>query len=346
MGVVKADAYGHGAPRCALRLEREGASWFGVALPEEGIELRHAGIGGQILCLGGFWQGQAAALISKRLTPVVYDLEMLRQLDRAAAEAATNANVHIKVDTGMGRLGVRYDAVHEFAERVTEFKHIRVEGVMTHFAAADIPSLDGFTRTQADRYDEALGHFRAVGIEPVYHDLANSAATMSHPFAHGNLVRPGGILYGLWHDILQPDVDGSDLRPVMSLHSRIELLKRVPAGDSVGYGGTFTTRRDSLIATLPIGYHDGFPRANSNRGKVIVRGQFVPVIGRVSMDLTIIDVTDVIGIAPGDTVTLIGSDGDRSINAEDVAKVADTLSYEVTCGISSRVPRVYQEREV
>jgi alanine racemase len=285
-------------------------------------------------------------LISHRLTPVVYDLEMLRQVDHAAAAAGTIANVHIKVDTGMGRLGVRYDAVHEFAERAIEFEHIRVEGLMTHFAAADVPSLDGFTNTQADRFNEALGHFRAIGIEPAYNDLANSAATMSHPFAHGNLVRPGGILYGLWHDILQPDVDGSALQPVMSLFSRIELLKRVPAGEYLGYGCTFTTRRESLIATMPIGYHDGFLRANSNRGKVIVRGQFAPVVGRVSMDLTIIDVTDIEGVTAGDTVTLIGNEGDKRITAEEVAKVADTLSYEVTCGISNRVRRVFKESEI
>jgi alanine racemase len=212
---------------------------------------------------------------------------------------------------------------------------------MTHFASADEPTLNEFTKTQVSRYEAVLQQFEAQGIRPSFHDLCNSAATVSHPFAYGNMVRPGGILYGLWRDILQPSVSGEAFQNVMSVYSNIALLKRVPKGDSLGYGCTFRTTRDSLIATLPIGYHDGFVRANSNRGRVIIRGHYAPVVGRVSMDLTIVDVTDVPGVRLDDRAIIIGQDGELSIHAEEMAKLADTISYEITCGISGRVPRVY-----
>ena len=341
MGIVKANAYGHGAVRCALRLQSEGAKWFGVALPEEGIELRRAGVSEPILCLGGFWPGQAGMLVENALTPVVFRSDALDELDQAARSKGQVVDAHIKIDTGMGRLGVRFDELSAFVKHAGRCRNIRIEGLMTHFASADVPEQRDFTQLQANRFETALDYFRSHGIRPVYHDLANSAATVSYPFARGNLVRPGGILYGLWRDILQPNSCPPVIQNVMTLFSRIELLKRLPAGEPIGYGCTFRTKRKSLIATLPIGYDDGFVRANSNAGRVLVRGNYAPVVGRVSMDLTIIDVTDVPGVELFDKVTLIGEDGSNSVYAENIASTAGTLSYEITCGISERVPRIY-----
>jgi alanine racemase len=342
MAVVKANAYGHGSKECARRLAMEGADWFAVAMPEEGIELRRARIEQPILSLGGFWDGQAHLCIGESLTPVVYRLDMIEALDRAAHERQTVADLHLKIDTGMGRLGVRYDEVREFADALKPFKNIRVDGVMTHFAAADNPDLDCFTDEQSARFRQAVETLRERGHRPTYEDLANSAGTFAHPSAWGNLVRPGGVLYGLWRDILPPAPTAPRLSSVMSLRSRIMLLKRVHKGETLGYGCTFEASREMIVATLPLGYNDGYVRALSNRGRVIVRGVYAPVVGRISMDLTLIDVTDVPGVALHDQVTLLGEDSGLAVTAEDIAQTAGTLSYEITCGISARVPRVYK----
>ncbi len=342
MAVVKANAYGHGAARCAERLAAEGADWFAVAMPEEGIALRRAGIVQPIMSLGGFWHGQEHLCLKNSLVPVVYHLDMIEALDRAAREAQVVADVHLKIDTGMGRLGVRHAEVGEFADALQFFKNIRVDGVMTHFAAADSPDLNCFTEVQVARFRQAVETLRERGYKPTYEDMANSAGTFAHPSSFGNLVRPGGVLYGLWRDILPPTNDAPPLLPVMSVYSAITLLKHVHSGETLGYGCTFEASRKTLVATLPIGYNDGYMRALSNRGRVIVRGHYAPVVGRISMDLTMIDVTDVPGVALNDRVTLLGADGDLSITAEEMAKTAGTLSYEITCGISARVPREYR----
>jgi alanine racemase len=341
MAVVKANAYGHGAVECARRLEREGADWFGVALPEEGIQLREAGITQPILCLAGFWQEQAAALLQSQLVPVVYRLDMIEALDRAAGERGVIADVHVKIDTGMGRLGVRYDDVSEFAPFLKKFNNIRVTGFMTHFAAADEPSCGPLTHDQIERFNESMATFQAHGFKPALYHLANSAGIFGQPAARGNMVRPGGVLYGLWRDILAPADREVALKPVMSLHTRITLVKWVPAGETVGYGCTFEASRKTLVATVPIGYDDGYMRGLSNRSHAIIRGTYANVIGRISMDLTIIDVTNVPGVAVDDEVTLIGTRSHLSVTAEDLAKIAGTLSYEVTCGIGQRVPRIF-----
>jgi alanine racemase len=342
MCVVKADAYGHGAVECARRLEAEGADWFAVALPEEGVALRESGVGKPILCLEGFWEGQATLCVRERLTPIVFRLDTAEAFDRAAREAGTVAEVHVKIDTGMNRLGVRADGAAEFAARLRDFKNIRVGGLLTHFASADELRAAEFTRAQAARFASAAETFRARGHEPAVEHLSNSAATFAEPAARRGMVRPGGVLYGLWRDVLRPSGDAPPLRPVMTWRTRITLLKRVPAGETLGYGRTHALARDSLIATLPVGYADGYPRALSNRGRVVVRGHFAPVVGRVSMDLTIIDVTDVPGVGEDDDVTLIGADGERAVAAEDVARDAGTISYEITCGVGARVPREYK----
>lgn len=341
MSVVKADAYGHGAVECARALSREGADWFGVALPEEAIALREAGIEEPILCLGGFWPGQEHACLEHNLVPVVYRPDMIEALDRAARDRGVNINAHLKIDTGMGRLGVRHDKVLEFIEAIRDYRNVRIDGLMTHFASADDPHQECFTQDQLARFRETVRLLRERGLNPTYEDCANSAATAAYPESWGNMVRPGGVLYGLWRDILPPLEEPLNLRPVMSLHSRVMLLKWVRRGETLGYGCTFEASRDTLVATLPIGYNDGYVRALSNRGRVIVRGQFASVIGRISMDLTIIDVTDVPNIKVNDRVTLLGEEGGLTVPAEDIARTSGTLSYEITCGISHRVPRFY-----
>ena len=342
MAVIKANAYGHGAVECARRLAKEGADWFGVALPEEGIELRESGISQALLCLGGYWPGQAALCVQQRLTPVVYRVDMIDALNRAAANAGVVADVHVKVDTGMGRLGVRFDQLSEFVTALEPFRNVRIDGLMSHLAAADDASCQPLTRDQIQRFDDAVGLFRDHGYRPTHLHLANSAGVFGHRESWGNMVRPGGVLYGLWRDVLPPSVSHDELLAVMSLHSRISLLKWVPPGETIGYGCTFEASRKSLIATLPIGYHDGYMRGLSNRAHVIVRGMYAPVVGRVSMDLTLIDVTNVSGVEIDDQVTLLGSQNpELKVTAEDLARIVGTLSYEVTCGVSERVPRVY-----
>jgi len=344
MAVIKADAYGHGAIACARRLVQEGADWFGVALPEEGMELRAAGITQPVLCLAGFWPGQAALCIQQRLAPVVYRLDMIESLNRAAANAGMIVDVHVKVDTGMGRLGIRFDELTEFVASLQQFRNVRIDGLMSHLAAAEDAACQPLTRDQIQRFDDAVAVFRDHGFRPTHLHLANSAGIFGQREAWGNMVRPGGVLYGLWRDVLSLTNSDPGLLPVMSLHSRISLLKWVPPGETIGYGCTFEASRRSLIATLPVGYHDGYLRGLSNRAHVIVRDMYVPVVGRVSMDLTLIDVTNVAGVELDDQVTLLGWDRhntDLKIPAEELARIVGTLSYEVTCGVSQRVPRVY-----
>ena len=344
MAVVKANAYGHGAVACARRLVNEGADWFGVALPEEGIELRSAGITQPLLCLAGFWPGQAAACIQHQLTPVVYRLDMLEALNQAASNAGVVADVHVKVDTGMGRLGIRFDQLSEFVAALEQFRNVRIDGIMSHLAAADDASCQPLTRDQIQRFEDAVVVFREHGYRPTHLHLANSAGIYGHRDAWGNMVRPGGVLYGLWRDVLPPSTSETGLLPVMSLHTRISLLKWVPPGETLGYGCTFEASRRSLIATLPVGYHDGYMRWLSNRAHVIVRGIYAPVVGRISMDLTLVDVTNVSGVEIDDQVTLLGWNRENTelkITAEDLARIVGTLSYEITCGISERVPRAY-----
>lgn len=342
LAAVKANAYGHGAVACARRLEREGVDWFGVALPEEGVELREAGISKPVLCLGGFWQGQEAACLKYRLTPVIDRIDESRVFDAAARDAGVTANVHLKIDTGMGRLGVRADDVAQFCEELKRLTNLRVDGLLTHLAAADADSMTGFTGHQIEKFDEAVRVCRGHGFAPAYLHAANSAATFAFPEGRGNMVRPGGALYGFVRDVFPANLDRPRLKPVMSLHSRIVLLKTVSKGEPLGYGCTFETQRESRIATIPIGYDDGYRRALSNRGRLLVRGQFAPVVGRVSMDMTLIDVTDIRGVTSDDYVTLMGTDGAQTITAEDLGELAGTISYEITCGISHRVPRIYK----
>ncbi|HSO75461.1 MAG TPA: alanine racemase [Blastocatellia bacterium] len=340
MAAVKADAYGHGAADCARALDVAGCQWFGVALPEEGVELRDAGIDWPILCLGGFWEGEEGFMIARRLTPALFRLDLLECFDRASREAGVTSDYHLKVDTGMGRLGVQAAELGVFLDEATKFQSLRLDGVMTHFASADDPDQEEVTGQQMSTFDHAVEMVRARGFTPRWVHEANSAAAHAGARTRGNLVRLGGVLYGLWRDVTNPAIPPLDWRPVMSLHSRVTYLKTVPGGSRLGYGGTFMTRRESRIATLPIGYGDGLRRALSNRGHVLVRGKPAPIVGRISMDLALVDVTDIPGVVAGDDVVIIGRDGDSQVTAEEIASLAGTISYEVTCGISDRVPRI------
>jgi alanine racemase len=341
MPAVKADAYGHGASECARALEQAGADWFGVALVEEGAELRGAGISRPILCLGGFWENQTHLLIEHDLTPVIFRLDQLEQLDGFARRAGRAVNYHLKVDTGMGRLGVPCSELAAFLESAARYTNVKLDGVMTHFASADDPHQGDFTRRQAELFENAIEQVRARNHSPTWIHQANSAATHALPKGPANLVRLGGVLYGLWRDVTNRSIRPLDWRAVLSLHTRIILLKTLPTGTPLGYGCTFVTSRDSRIATLAIGYADGLRRGLSNCGNVLVRGRVAPIVGRISMDLTIVDVTDVTGVVVGDEAVLIGRQGETEISAEDLAARLGTISYELTCSISPRVPRVY-----
>jgi alanine racemase len=345
MAIVKADGYGHGAVRCAKRLESEGADWFGVALLEEGLELRENSIKTPILCLGSFWTGQEKTLLENNITPVIYQTETADLLNRAARDKKVIADVHVKVDTGMGRIGVRFDEIKEFAEKLCDFKNLNIDGLMTHFATADNLSESNYTNEQIDKFNQSVEIFRSKGFNLTYQDLANSPGAVVHKNSRGNMVRIGGILYGLGGDVLPEGIVKPKLKPVLSLHTRITLLKRVPKGETLGYSRTFTTEKDSVIATVPIGYQDGYRRSLSNIGLAIVNGIYVPVVGRISMDWTILDVTEAHNVKVNDEVILIGECGALKVLAEDLAKQTNTISYEITCGVNRRVPRKYVESE-
>lgn len=337
LAVVKADAYGHGAVACARRLEAEGIDWFGVAIPEEGVELRQAGITSPILCLGSFYPGQEESLIENDLTPVVFSLETARSLHAFAAKRGSRVGLHVKFDTGMGRIGFDHRDAAAIAQSFAEMQNLDVKGLLTHFASADDPKENEYTDLQISRFQNVCDAFRAAGHQPEITDLANSPGAIAHPNSRLGMVRLGGALYGLLNDILPASLDQPELKPVLSLRSCIAQLRTVKTGETLGYGRTFRTERESLIASVPIGYADGYPRVLSNRGEAVIHGQRVPVVGRISMDWTLFDVTDLRDVKVGDEVTLIGN----GVTAAEIAGLSQTIGYEITCGISPRVPRVF-----
>ncbi len=345
IAIVKADAYGHGAVPVARALAAEGVTRFGVALVEEGRALREAGIHGEVLVLGGFVEDQAAEIVELGLTATIFHAGHADALNEAARRAGRAAPVHVKIDTGMGRLGFSPVAAPDAVAALARCVFLRLEGLMTHFADADLAD-PAYAREQVARFDAVAETVRRAGVRIPIRHAANSAAVMaasSWRSAMGgplyDAVRPGLMLYGARPG---PAVGaGVDLRPVLSLTTRILLLKRVPPGTPISYGRTFVTRRKSLIAVLPIGYADGYPRALSNTGRVLVRGRAAPVVGRVCMDLTMVDATDVPDAAEGDEAVVIGAQGAAAITVEEVAAGAGTIAYEILCGIGPRVPRRY-----
>jgi alanine racemase len=338
LAVVKADAYGHGAAQVAPALERFGADLFGVAMVEEGVELRRAGISRPILVLGGLYPGQEAALFEHDLVPTLFDLPTARHLDRCAAERGRVLAYHLKVDTGMGRIGFRSAELPELLDELASLRNLTMDGLISHFAMADDP-VHPFTARQTDEYLACLARLRRTGFDPRHIHLSNSAALFSRDLPECNLVRPGIVLYGGLPAPLF--ADRLDLRPVMSFRTAVAQVKTVPAGTGVSYGHRFVTTRPSVLAAIPVGYADGYSRHLSNCGEVLIRGRRAPVAGTVCMDWTLIDVTDIPGVTVGDEVTLLGADNGLRISAEEWAGRTGTISYEVFCQVSKRVPRVY-----
>lgn len=340
--VVKADAYGHGARKCARALQAEGARWFGVTSTAGGLHLRQAGITGRILLMTGFWQGDEPEVIHHQLTPAVWEAWHVERLQQAKAGGAPLA-VHLKVDTGMGRLGVRMSELPAMLAQLRAASRLSLEGVFTHLASAEVFGAAD-VQQQLDCFEQAIARVRNAGFSPTYVHAANSAALVILPQARKNLVRPGISLYGYHPPFTgEAQIHPPPVEPVLSWKTRVISLREHAAGSALGYNGTFVTGRRSRIAVLPVGYADGLSRRLSSCGRVIVRGAFAPIVGRVSMDVTLIDVTDVPGVEIGDEVNLIGSSGGLRITAWDHATAAGTIPYEVLCNISKRVPRKYIE---
>lgn len=333
LAVVKADAYGHGVMPVAARLEREGVFGFGVALAEEAIELRDAGIRTRVLILNGLHGAAHRDIVARELTPVVYDIREARAFATAAADR--EFAIHIKIDTGMSRLGIPMAGLEAFLDGVAELRNLRVEGVMTHLAAADVDR--EVTERQLQRFGVALQRVRVRGHAPTIVHAANSAAAFRHPESRLDLVRAGIALFG--HGGAAEGVP--KLEPTMCLRSAIIATRVLEAGDAVGYCGTFVARGQTRVATVPVGYGDGYFRSFSNRGSVLIRGIRCPVVGNVSMDLIGIDITHVPLADVGDSVVLIGADGGDELTTAELAEAIGTIPYEILTNVSRRVPRFY-----
>jgi alanine racemase len=340
--VVKADAYGHGAPACARALEAEGAPWFGVTGTEEALALRRAGIGARLLLMTGIWKGEEDEVVADNLTPVVWESWHVERLEKAAAKRETVLPVHLKIDTGMTRLGASIEVLPAVCAALASSRHLKLEGVSTHFASVRDPEK---TRKQSALFEAALRILDSNQLKPALIHMANSAAILSRSETWKSMVRPGIALYGYSRirsaGATQSSEAPAPLRPVLAWKTRIIALKKVGAGQAVGYGGTFVTQGPTRIAVLPVGYADGFHRLLSNRGRVIIRGEYAPVVGRVSMDLTTVDATGVPGTEVGDEVVLLGESNGKVIDAGEHARICETIPYEILCSISKRVPRVY-----
>jgi len=337
--VVKADGYGHGSIPVARRLAAEGARAFGVALVEEGVELRGAGLRDPILLLGVLAPGQIALVLEHDLTPAVFEPTLLERLEDAGRARGRRLPVNVKIDTGMGRLGFPLEEQEGLVRRLAASRGLELAGVFTNFSAADDPASPETAR-QIERLDAFVSRLAAAGLGPGLVHAANSAAILSHPRGWKSAVRPGLALYGLHPG---EKVDRADLRPVLGFETAVIQVRHVPKGGTVGYGGAWRAGRASRVAILPVGYADGWPRALSNRGRVLFDGGAGIVAGRVSMDLTAVDVTALEGVEAGAPATLIGDRGGAALAATDLAEATGTIAYEVLCGIGRRVPRVYVE---
>jgi alanine racemase len=341
MAVVKADGYGHGAVPVATAALGAGATWLGVALVEEGIGLREAGIEAAILVLTEFPPGSEKDALAAGLTPALYTEAGLTRLAEAArALGHSHMGVHMKLDTGMHRVGLNPEEAVSFAVRI-EDSGLHLDGVWTHFAMAEDPS-DPSARRQLTRLTEALEALGAVGMRPRYRHAANSAATVGFPESHLDLVRVGAALYGI-----SPGgalLEQVPLRPAMSLRSRVSLVKRVAAGEGVSYDLLYRLERESTIATVPVGYADGYARTLSESGRVLIRGGRYPIAGTVTMDQLTVDCGDA-AVEVGDEVVFFGRQGNEEITADEVASWSGTIGYEVVCAVSGRVPREYRGTE-
>jgi len=345
--VVKADAYGHGAVECARALEEEGARWLGVTSLDEAIPLRDAGIRTRILLMTGFWRGEEEEIIRLQLTPTVWEPGQVELLEKAAAGLGLpRLPVHLKVDTGMGRLGVDPEDLYQVCSALKSSPHLLLEGLSTHLASSEVldaPSVND----QLQKFEQVRSLLRNEGFDPPLVHVANTGAVISKRESWNTMVRPGIALYGYYLPFERAgrEVSGSKLRlgvkPVLTWKTRILSLRDVRPNQALGYGGTYVTKAPARIAVLPVGYADGLNRALSSRGRVIVREHYAPIVGRISMDLTLADVTGLPGVSVGDEVVLLGALDGLSVDAREHADLANTNVYEILCAISKRVPRKY-----
>ncbi|MFZ5825174.1 MAG: alanine racemase [Bacillota bacterium] len=338
MAVVKANGYGHGATAVAKAALEAGADWLGVATVEEGVDLRRNGMTAPIMVMGYVAPGQADTVLMYDLRVALFDMDLARALNQWARPMMRKAKVHLKVDTGMGRVGLRPGDLAPLAGQLAELPNVEVEGVFTHLAVADEPGNE-FTAQQIGRFEEALAELAAAGIRPEIRHAANSAGLMLHQPSHYDLVRAGIALYGLppAPDVVWP----AKLTPALSWKSRIAMLKWVQPGTSISYGRTYRSSGREQIASLPVGYADGYSRLLSNKGSALVHGQRCPVVGRVCMDQILVKLPDDTAAKVGDEVVLIGRQGNDEVSATEMAQAIGTINYEVVCGISQRVPRHY-----
>jgi alanine racemase len=346
LAAVKADAYGHGLVPVAKVLAEVGVDWLGVAIVEEGLQLREAGVDLPILVLGGVGDGAEEVALGAQITPVLYRERSADRLAALARDSGKTVDVHIKVDTGMNRLGVPLRDLSAFLDHVERLSGLRIDGVMTHLAEAETGA-DGMTSDQLERFGEAVSMIRGRGHSPRWVHAANSAALLTGqgggPELGASLVRPGIMLYGA------TPTEGLAVdwgfAPVLTFETAVSFLKEVPVGSTLSYGATWRADRPSRIATLPVGYGDGYSRSLGNRADVLIRGQRAPLVGRVCMDLCLVDVTDIADVCEGDPVVLLGRQGECLITASELALHQGTISYEVLCSIAPRVPRVYCDGE-
>ena len=340
MAIVKADAYGHGAVEVSKLLQEEGVNRFAVAIVKEGEELRKQGITSPILVLGYTPRADIRALIENNLTQTVFSYEMAKVLSDEAGKLGKTVNIHIKVDTGMGRIGFLSSPQSiEEVKMIASLPHLNMEGIFTHFSTADEEDT-AYTHKQWHIFEGFLQELREVGIElPVIH-AANSAAIMCHSYTDLNVVRPGIILYGYYPSgYLQGKV--LDLIPAMTLKTQVVHVKELPEGHYVGYGRTHYTHQKTKVATIPVGYADGYSRRLGNIGRVLIRGQYAPIIGNICMDQFMVDVTNIEGVTVEDEVVLFGKQGENEIPVEEIASELGTINYEIICMIGKRVPRIY-----
>jgi len=338
IAVVKADAYGHGAAAVAAELTTAGCEFFAVALASEGADLRESGITAPILVLAGVWRDDLSLIFDADLTPVIHNAESARLIQEQAAEKNTVKAMHLKIDTGMSRIGVRPHELTSFLNTLKGLANLRLEGLLSHFAEAEVAGSE-FSAAQLHNFNETITQTAEAGFHVKYRHMANSAAAVGIKESHFDLIRPGIMLYGSYPAAhLAKKIR---LKPVMELKTRILQIKRLPTGTPVSYGRTFITTRETIIATLPLGYGDGLPRKLSAEGHVLIRGKRAPIAGLICMDLTMCDVSDIPGVKAGDEVTLIGRDGSEEITASEIAEKTGTISYEIFCNISKRVPRIY-----
>ncbi|HTC46396.1 MAG TPA: alanine racemase [Candidatus Aquilonibacter sp.] len=345
--VVKADAYGHGAVECSRALQSEGAKWLGVTSLDEAIPLRETAIETRILLMTGFWRGEENEIVRLRLTPTVWEPWHIESLERAASSNATRHAIHLKVDTGMGRLGVSLEELPSVLKALSAAPHLILEGLSTHLASSEIMDAPSVAE-QERRFEEAQRIVRQAGFDPSLIHMANTGALISRRETWNNMIRPGVALYGYYLPFQRAgrEVSGGTLRlpvkPVLTWKTRILSMRNFAANQPLGYNGTYVTKAPAHVAVLPVGYADGYNRQLSNRGRVIVRDHYAPIVGSISMDLTLADVTGIPGVTVGDEVILLGTSDGLSVDAVEHARLANSSPYEILCNISKRVPRRYE----